>query len=81
MKWTHDKRAGLIKCEGVPGYICRGFREEHGNLIAAAPELLEVAEQLLDAMQRLTSGHPIPIEVYYSLRDYAQIAIEDAKKQ
>lgn len=51
IKWTHDKRADLIREEGKPGYICRGFRPEHGELLAAAPQLRDAIQKIIEETQ------------------------------
>ncbi len=56
MTWYHNRRTGFVKAEGQPGYICRGFRPEHGDLIAAAPELLDAAREALNVLADLDRG-------------------------
>ena len=41
-KWYHNKKAGLVQAEGQEGYVCRGFRKEHGDLLAASQEMYGV---------------------------------------
>lgn len=48
--WLHDRKAGLVRAEGQEGYICRGFKPEHGNLLAAAPELLASLKEIVAAL-------------------------------
>lgn len=56
MRWYHDKQLGLIKARDdqgniQTGYICRGFEKDHGDLISAAPDLLEAAKLALEDLE------------------------------
>lgn len=69
MQWYHDKRLGLVKARDdhgntQPGYICRGFASEHGDLISAAPDLLNACREVMELARRSRSGHSIDARQY-----------------
>ncbi len=78
--WTHDKRAGLIREEGRRQYVCRGFDTKDGNLIAAAPELLDACKDAFAwGFQRKYEADDMSLaaQVYRTLED--AIAKAEAK--
>jgi hypothetical protein len=59
--------------------ISKDMTAANARLIAAAPELLEVAEILSDAMGYLQSDGEIPAAYWQVLREKSRAAIRKAK--
>lgn len=73
--WLHNRRAGLVYAEGEKGYICRGFRPEHGDLLAAAPDLLRACLEV--AAGRGLRGHELEAYFYNRLLPIISAVIVD----